>query len=303
MSKSSKRNKKRMQGGMLWQTAAYNSALYESFRSQIINLALSRFRWINIPSTCDARFLEWTLLVNGIATIAHPKNDANNFYSTQAAALAPWNVYDNPTAWDSFGNGGWNFHVTPENGVLIYDNLARQPLLPVLELYARELVDIMVTKRLNRQHQKVPFVLTGSQDQRLDMLNIYKQVDGGEPAVIATNGFSDIKFDALKTDVPYIGAELQAEFQNVWNMVYTALGIENQTFKKERQIEDEVISATRPSEMMALSPLDARREACEKLNARFPQFAEKPINVVWNQDIASDNYNYNHDVAEQAEEG
>lgn len=304
MSKRSKRNNKgcNAPGGMLWQSAAYNQLMYESFRTQIINMALSRFRWVNLPATCDARFLEWSLLVNGIATIAHPESDPDNFYSTQATALSPWNVYDNPTAWESFGNNGWRFKCSPKNGVLVYDNMARQPLLPILELYARELTDIMVTKRMNRQHQKIPFILKGSQDQKLDMLNIYKQVDGGEPAVIVTDGFSSIDFDALKTGVPYLGADLQAEFQNVWNMIYTALGIENQTFKKERQIEDEVVSATRPSEMMALSPLDARRNACQKLNERFEPFISSPVYPVWNQDNLSDNYNYAHDMSERGED-
>lgn len=291
MSRNSKREQKKRGGSMYWQNANYNQLMYESFRTQIINLALSRFRWVNLPPTCDARFLEWTLLVNGVATIACQKDQPKIFYSTQAAALGPWNVYDNPTRWESFGNNGWRFDVSPDNGVLIYDNLARQPLLPILELYARELTDIMITKRLNRQHQKIPFILKGSQDQKLDMLNLYKQVDGGEPAVIATNGLNSIDFEALQTGVVYIGEELQMEFMNVWNMIYTALGIENQNFKKERQIEDEVVSATRPSEMMALSPLDARRIECEKLNARFEPFISSPVYPVWNQDFVSDNYN------------
>lgn len=301
MSKNSKREQKRRGGSMYWQSANYNQLMYESFRTQIINLALSRFRWVNLPPTCDARFLEWTLLVNGVATIACQRNKPSVFYSTQAAALGPWNVYDNPTRWESFGNNGWRFDVTPENGVLIYDNLARQPLLPILELYARELTDIMTTKRLNRQHQKIPFVLKGSQDQKLDMLNLYKQVDGGEPAVIATNGINSIDFEALQTGVSYIGEELQAEFMNVWNMIYTALGIENQTFKKERQIEDEVISATRPSEMMALSPLDARRMECDKLNTRFEPFLSNPVYPVWNQDVLSDNYNFKNSAESEVD--
>lgn len=299
MSRNSRRERKKRGDAYYWQSSAYNSLMYESFRAQIINLALSRFKWINLPPTCDARFLEWTLLVNGVATIAAQRDAPTVFYSTQAAALGSWNVYDNPVRWESFGNNGWRFEVSPENGVLIYDNLARQPLLPILELYARELTDIMATKRLNRQHQKIPFILKGSQDQKLDMLNLYKQVDGGEPAVIATNGMDSIRFEALQTGVSYIGEELQAEFMNVWNMIYTALGIENQNFKKERQIEDEVVTATRPSEMMALSPLDARRMECDKLNARFEPFLSRPIYPIWNQDVLSDNYMFAHSLEEK----
>lgn len=306
MSRRSKQRKnKGFFGNAYWQSADFNQRLYNGFRTQILNIAMSRFKWVNLPPTCDERFLEWTLLTQGVATIAHPHKGKNKdyFYSTQAIVQNYPNVYDNPTKWDSFGNNGWRFPVNSSNGVLIWDNLTRMPLLDMLELYARELTDIMRTKQLNRQHQKIPFIITGSQDQKLDMLNLYKMVDGGEPAILATNSMSTIDFKALKTDVPFLGNELQEEILNVWNNIYTLLGIDNMPFKAERQIQDEVNSAMEPCEMMALSPLTARRDACRKLNERFEQFIEAPIDVVWRKDNASDNYNYNANALEQARLG
>lgn len=283
MGKNSKARRKGQ--GNYWQSAYYNTTMKSSFMSQIMNLALSRVEWVNLPPTCDARYLEYCLLTQGVATIATPKKNGKDFFSTQALVDSYPNVYDNPTSWRSFGVNGWDFAVNHDNGVLIYDNLAREPILPILDLYASELTDIMITKRLNRQHQKIPFILKGSQDQELTMLNLYKQVDGGEPAVITTSAIDDVKFEALSTGVQYLGADLQADYQNVWNMIYTVLGIPNQTFKKERQIEDEVINAARPSSMMALSPLKARQEACDKLNERFEPFIKNPIYVRWAEDV------------------
>jgi hypothetical protein len=303
MSRRSKQRKpKGFYGNNYWQSADFNQRLYNGFRTQILNIAMARFKWINLPATCDERFLEWTLLTQGVATIAHPRRGSRRdcFYSTQAIVQDFPNVYDNPTKWDSFGNNGWRFGVDSSNGVLIWDNLNRLPVLDMLELYARELTDIMRTKQLNRQHQKIPFIITGSQDQKLDMLNLYKMVDGGEPAILATNAMSTIDFKALKTDVPFLGNELQEEILNVWNNIYTLLGIDNMPFKAERQIQDEVNSAMEPCELMALSPLTARREACRKLNERFEQFIKKPIDVVWRRDNASDNYNFANNSVERA---
>ena len=48
-----------------WQTEAYNQQLFTMFQSDLIELALSRFRWVNLPETCNERFLEWTLLTEG----------------------------------------------------------------------------------------------------------------------------------------------------------------------------------------------------------------------------------------------
>lgn len=291
MPKRGRRRKKRNNGQMYWQTAGYNTQLFEAFRMQIINLALSRFKWVNLPPTCDERFLEWTLLVNGIATIARPKG-MDSFFSTQASTLGYFNVYDNPTSWQSFGNNGWRFNVNANNGVLIWDNLARQPILPILDIYARELVDVIRTKQLNRQHQKIPFLIHGPESKELDMLNLYKQVDGGEPAILTDDGITAITYEALKTDVEFIGDKLQNEFENVWKMIYTALGIKSMDVKGERQSSEEVQAITEPTEMNALSPIQARRMACKRLNERFEPFISKPVNVVWRQDFISDSFNF-----------
>ena len=46
------------------------------FQNDLIELALSRFRWLNLPETCNERFLEWTLLTEGAATLAYPNAGA-----------------------------------------------------------------------------------------------------------------------------------------------------------------------------------------------------------------------------------
>lgn len=300
--KSKQRKPKGFYGTNYWQSADYNQRLFRSFQTQILNLALSRFRWINLPATCDERYLEWTLLTQGVATIAHPNKGKRkgNLFSTQAVIQNFPNVYENPTKWDSFGVNGWRFPVTPSNGVLVWENLPRMPLLDLLDIYARELTDVMRTKQLNRQHQKIPFLITGPQEKYLDMCNLYKQVDGGEPAILANDSIATIGFNALKTDVPYLGNELQEEMLNIWQNIYTLLGISSMPFKAERQVRDEITTATEPSAMMALSPLTARRYACKKLNARFASYLEAPINVIWRKDNASDNYNLEHNMVEQA---
>ena len=70
------------------------------------------------------------------------------------------------------------------------------------------------------------------------------------------------------------------------------LGIGNSTFKNERQTEDEIRGQKQPTELLALSGLSMRRRAAEKLNRRFEKYLTKgPIEVVWNQDNISENYN------------
>lgn len=284
-----------------WQTSDYNSALFMMYRQQIIKLAMNRFKWINLPPTCNERYLEMTLLFQGIATIAFPSRQRGTFYSTQVAQMSPPNVYDNPTKWLSVGNNGWRFKCSNRNGVIVWDNRARYPLMQMVDMWARELVDVRRTKQLNRMHVKTPYLIKCSPEQEQQAENIYKQMAGGEPAIITTTGIENIDIDVIKTDVPYLGEELTAEEINTWQQIYQMLGIENLTFKAERMVQDEVNKRDEPSDLMALDGLNCRREACEQLNARFGDYLEAPITCVWAKDNISQNFNFMANIKEQLE--
>lgn len=284
-----------------WQTSDYNSALFMMYRQQIIKLAMNRFKWINLPPTCNERYLEMTLLFQGIATIAFPSRQRGTFYSTQVAQMSPPNVYDNPTKWLSVGNNGWRFKCSNRNGVIVWDNRARYPLMQMVDIWARELVDVRRTKQLNRMHVKTPYLIKCSPEQEQQAENIYKQMAGGEPAIITTTGIENIDIDVIKTDVPYLGEELTAEEINTWQQIYQMLGIENLTFKAERMVQDEVNKRDEPSDLMALDGLNCRREACEQLNERFSDYLEAPATCIWAKDTISQNFNFMANIKEQLE--
>ena len=50
---------------LYWQTAGYNQRLYRMFRAEMLGMCLNRFKWVNLPKTCNERYLELTLLVQG----------------------------------------------------------------------------------------------------------------------------------------------------------------------------------------------------------------------------------------------
>lgn len=290
-----------LSGEMYWQSPSYTNRVYSMYRNQILSLALTRFEWHGLPSTCNARFLEWTLLTQGQATIAFPKSQPGTFYGTQVAWQSPPNLYDNPSSWESIGNNGWRFSAGPTQGVVVWDNLLRMPILDSIDLMARELTDLTRTEQINRLHQKTPYLLTGPQDKKIDLTNLWKQISGGEPAVIGTDGLSQIEVKAISTEVPYLASELDAAIQNTWTRIYQLLGIDAMPFKQERQIEDEVISQQAPSSMQALGFLAARREAAEVLNTRFEQYLSEPITVTMREDYETDNFNMMNNLKDRLE--
>lgn len=286
--------------GAYWASASYNMRLFTMFRQQLINLAMVRFSWNDMPDTIDTRYLEWTLLTQSVATIAHPRRMPHSYYGTQVAYSGRLNVYDNPVKWESIGNNGWRFNVGRRSGVIVWDNMQRICIMDWLDLYARELCDIIRTMQMNRMHQKIPYVIKGDQTRRQDILNLYKMVIGGEPAVLAFNGIDAVDFDTLDTRVDYIGDKLNEQWQNCWNAAYTMLGIENLPFKSERRVTDEVDSLTMPTTLMSLNPLNSRRQALEELKRLDPDVFGN-ASVTWAQDNASTNYNMTHNLKQYME--
>ena len=299
------RNKNRSYGegrAMWWESPYYNTRLVQYYRNIIMQIAMSRFKWINLPSTCDERFLEYTLLMNGVATIAFPPSMKGQFYSTKCKFQSNLDIYDNPWQWESVGNNGWRFKCSPFNGVIVRDNNTRYPLMEGINLYARELAQIRITKNVNRFHQKMPLILLVPEERKLDATNMIKQVAGGEPAVLTYPQFEDVRTMSLSTGVPFLGEPLAQDEMNVWNRVYMMLGIDNSTLKMERQTQDEIQAHKNPAELMRLASLNERRNAADYLNRMFPEYLiDGDIKVEWNRDLESANYLFQYDMKAQAE--
>lgn len=285
-----KRNRKKtgFYGDNYWQSSAWNQRSFMVYQQWIAEIAMSRFTWLNIPETCDTRFLEYTLLTNGIASIAYPRKMPYTFFSTTCNLSGKWNVYDTPTSWQSVGNNGWCFNADHRTGELVYDNMMRFPRWTAVEFFARRLAALDRVEDINMQQQKTPYVITAPREMVNDAKQIYKQIAGGEPAIIAKPTISSIGIDALNTGVPYLGKELSDKKLALWDEIYSYFGVAHVGQKSERLTSEEVSASNEPSNLMALSAMKARRDAADKLNKRFGL----DIKVVWSKDNESDVYNF-----------
>lgn len=286
-----------------WETEQYNNSLYFMFRDNIMSLAINRYKWIGLPDTCNTRWLEWLLLNRGCATIAAPKRIKaleNSLYTLECVQQGEPDAYYNPKRWLARGaNGRLQFMNNKKSGVWVWDNMTRYPIMQKIEIWARELVDVTRTKQMNRFHQKIPFILSGTNKQKTQMLNTLKQIAGYELAFMTNEAFDGIEAKVLTTGVPYLGEQLTIEERNIWSEVYSMLGIRNLTYKTERMVQDEIDTQQAPTDLMALDGLQPRREAAEQLNKLFGL----NVSVVFNQDNYSQNYNFSNNIQEQIKGG
>ena len=300
----SRRNRKpKGQGffnGNFWQSADYNQRVYLKHLEWIMALAINRFKWVNLPDTCNARFLEQTLLKSGIATIAHDTNTPDVWLSLMVTGMNSYNMYGEPINWRAQGlQGETSFDCNWENGAIIYDNNSFSNPWNAIQLFARKLTHYERTEDVNLTHQQTPWVFTAPEEKKLELVNLLKQVAGGEPAVIGNHHLMEnIKYEVLSTNTPYLGAELAIGKENVYREIYRFLGISYMQFEKnERMVEQEVTANSAPTTIKRLDALDARRKAATYLNDKFGL----NIEVVFNDDLDSYNWAFENNAEKQLE--
>jgi hypothetical protein len=307
LGKSRKKHYEKMPGSdVFFQSAFFNQRIYEMYRQWLDALALSRFKWINLPASCDERYLEYNLFFQGMATIAFPKNAEDMVYSMQLVYQGAPNVYDKPSKWDALGNNGFRFSVDDTNGVPIFDNRMRLPMAGHMDMYARRLTTIDRTLDINMLQQRTPFVITGPQEKTADVANVMKSIAGGDPAVVGYSQLTEhIKVEAIQTGVPCIAGDIDAAKRSLWDDIYRFLGIPSVEQKSERMITGEVKSQNASSEIMSLDPLNCRREAADAWNRLCYHTAsaadQKPVEVIWAQDFRTDNFEASNNLLTQME--
>lgn len=289
------KNRNRRKSGFFdanyWQSANFNQRAYAKNLSFLLSLAVNRFKWEGLPDTCDVRFLEMQLHRNGIATMCHEKNLPEIWQTLIPSPNGDFDVYGYPVKWEATGYNQTHYSVTPENGELCYYSFTRANPWNALEIFARKLTHYERTEDINLSHQHKPWILAAPPEQRQQLVNLYKQIDGGEPAILGTNGeFLKIteQIQTIDTGVPLITEDLARSKLNVLNDALLYLGIPHLAFEKgERMIEDEARANTAPTNIMLLDCLQARRDFCRKMK-RFGF----DLHVYFNEDLESMNYNY-----------
>lgn len=290
---SRKRNK--------WQSASMNDYSYIKYLMMIESLALNRFRWTGLPKTCDARYLETVLLTSGIATIARDKGMRDVWVSVQACASGELGIYGTPNKWRAICANGSQFDVDAKNGVLVYNSFSRENPWLAIQNYAYRLSVYDRIEDINLNHQRTPWALIAPQEKKMEIVNIYKQITGGEPAILGDERFGDLvdNIKAIQTGVPYIGDKLQLARRNCMNEMLQFLGIPHLAFEKgERMIEDEARANTAQTEILLMDALQARRQACDQLRDKFGIDA----NVYFNVDVESYNFNYVNNIEAKAKD-
>ncbi|MBO7734649.1 MAG: hypothetical protein J6S67_18965 [Methanobrevibacter sp.] len=251
-----------------WESAINNNATYIQYYNRLTELSIAMFEWQNLPDTIDERFLELALFSMGMAVFF--KDEVLGYLALRTTISGGFNVYRIPIKRRAFADNGYNRELDIENSVIIYNNLIHTNSMLDVRLFAGKLADLDRTIQINARAQKTPVLIKCDENQRLTMLNLYKEYDGNAPVIFGDKALNANGLTVLKTDAPYNADKLYTLKTQLWNEALTYLGISNiNSVKKERMITDEVTRNQGGVVASRYSRLESRRKACEQINKMF----------------------------------
>jgi hypothetical protein len=259
----------------------FTSVTYSTWFNRLYNIAISRFEWLNLPDTCNEKFIEQVLFFNGFM-VGYKDTALNSFLIMPCTNNSVLDIFGYPAKVNAYGyNGYMSQNLTPytitlgqeptrADAALLYANYSRCPDLPAVLYFARKLTKIDRTIDVNINVQKTPYIISCGENQRLTVANMFKQVDNFEPAIITTkfyglNGEKPINVMDLKP--PFVADKMQTLKRQVYQEALTYLGIEANTSEKaERQVTEELTANMGETEGMRQSPLASRKQFCKEFN-------------------------------------
>lgn len=257
--------RKKMQS---WESDIANVKTYDMYYDRLRDYALSMFEWKGLPEEINVRFLEVKMFEEG-RVVFH--KDPNFGYMVSPVMYGgEINYYNEPTMLKAVAVG-YNRDLSPDEGVIIWNNYSRTPIIPTIRAYAYRLYQVEKTMDVNINAQKTPVLILADESQRLTLLNAYMQYEGNEPFIFGNkSGFDKDAIQVLETGAPFVSDKLMEYKHNLWNEAMTYLGVGNsKQDKKERLVADEVAANDEQIQTSRYHMLQARQEACEQINKMF----------------------------------
>lgn len=241
---------------------------YIKYRDNLMQLGMSMFGWENLPETCNERYIEKTEYFRG-ATVFFKDPDIGHL-CLPVIFNGPFDIMDEPDRRQAYSRSGYRRNLTKDDSVIIWNNYLRKPSCLTVNHYARRLADLENAIDVNCKAQKTPVLLRCNENQRLTLINLYKQYEGNYPFIFGEKDLDMKGVSAISTGAPYVADKMFQIKMQVWNEALTELGISNISYqKKERLVSDEVVRNMGGTIASRYSRLEMRRQAVDKINAMF----------------------------------
>ena len=267
-----------------WETKVNNLASFSTYYNRLTEIAISRFKYKNIPKTVDLRFYELAEFVDGFALgFVDP---VLGMLVLRSTIQGEWNVYNIPKHRRAYASNNYNAERNDSDSVIIFNNMLRTNTQTSIIYYARKLAEYDRVIDVNIKAQKTPILITCPENQRLTLKNVYSKYEGNEPVIYAQKELTKNDISAISTGAPYVADRIYELKTKVWNEALTFLGVSNiAENKKERMITDEVERQLGGTLVARNSYLKERQTAWDKLYEMFPEYFEGKPEVSYDDGV------------------
>lgn len=267
-------------------------------------LAINRFKWENLPPTVDPRFLEITLFYQALSVFYWDK-EFDALLAVRGSGAGFVNMHDNPVSFTVVGPSnvaasiqdsiaGPTVGLSNRAPIRAYDptvhsklsdpeklkemcvpvwaNAFRFPDIEQINIYATRLAWIDRTLEINTKNARRTKILKTTPNMSLSASNVVRGIDQGDELIQITGPMADMDFvEAIDLGIePDSYDKLSLLRTRIWNEAVGLFGINgaNQD-KKERLVSAEVGANDEQIATLRYSSLNARQDACERINKVF----------------------------------
>lgn len=257
-----------------------NDIEFQNTFMNLLNLTTYAFKWEGLPETCNERFLELCLTLEGRACMV---NDPDYGFLTLKAGMdgQSLNMYGEFSRLYAYGWNGFTRNYTAymqgsdntdANAVLCRDNDMCYPYYYYLLMATRRLTDSMRSIDVATKKLKTPYFITCDESQYQSVKKILEDVEGNKDSIIVNKSNMPDMFKVLPTSLDSnVLTVLWNSYNNYEGIIKTQIGIETAANrdKKERLLVDEVNADETASDINVLMRLKTRQVFCETVNRVF----------------------------------
>lgn len=257
-----------------------NAVAHGVYYNKLKEITISLYKWLNLPPEIDERYLEMVLFDQGQVVFFFDEI-MQEFVVAKTAISGPKNIYNIPTRRKAYAANGYQYNLTIDNSVIIFNNNLLQNSEMETLYYADKIGFYDRIIDINVNAQKTPILIKCSENKRLSLKNLYEKYDGNEPIIWADDSLSVDPLTVLKTDAPFVADRIYEMKVKYWNEFLTFKGISNVAdTKKERMTNDEVYRQLGGSFAARGSGMQMRKQAAKMINKMF----NLNIDVVFNEE-------------------
>jgi hypothetical protein len=251
----------------------------------LLELAMNRFKWENLPDDVSQRWIEYQLAQNALAVFYRDEKFKKHF-ALAGTGQGNINLIGDPTQFLVYGNNFYSKTLDAADCVPIWANYTRSPDMDIILVYAHRLAQMDQTIEINSLNARKTKFIAAQETGRLSAVNVNKMIEDGATAIPVTDpAYLEATIGVLDLGInPDTIVNMHILRSREWNEVMGLLGINNANQdKKERLVADEVSANDDQIASIRAVQLNSREMAVDKINKKYGL----KIKVSYQTDLAS----------------